>query len=507
VEVKMLKWILNKGLRFQIMLILLLVLSVPSAVLVWNVLVPSNMRTVVKGMQEDRLKNLLIYIDDTIDKDKIEQMDENEEKTSSFEAEISSKMGTLSKAVGGTNIGIYLPESRQTYIFGMQHNGEHPARFKGIPENEEEQGLKESLNEVSQKSSDKAYYSNYKNKEIIRYFHPLIQDSRTIAVLFDENVLPPGLHNEKSALIYLAFLGPLGFILGLILMIAIVKNMNSNISKISKGLVNMSHDLSYRLEPMGGDMGKIAESINNMADSLERKEKVEEHLKRAEKLASLGQMISGVAHEIRNPLSIIRGTVQLMEKNFKGIEGLDEYVRIVKEQSDRENNVIQELLDYARPAKQQLLKMDVNQLIKGVLSFTNKYIQDKHVTLKLELAECLPETLIDPDKIKQVFVNIIINACEAMENGGSFSIKTNKEDKWVKISFEDTGTGMDDEELQKIFNPYYTTKPKGTGLGLAISNGIIELHGGFIEVESKKGKGSVFTVALPFIKNGGETIG
>lgn len=503
----MLKWILNKGLRFQIILILLMVLSVPSAVVIWNVLVPSNMRTVVKGMQEDRLKNLLIYIDGTIDKNKIEEMDESGKKASSFEAEIKSKIGSLSKAVGGTNIGIYLPKSKQTYIFGMQHDSEHPAKFEGVPENEEEMGLKENLNEMLLMKTDKAYYSNYKNKEIVTYFHPLIYKDKTIAVIFDQNILPPGLHYDKSILIYLGLLGPLGFILGLILMIAIVKNMNSNIYKIRKGLESMSQDLSYRLEPMGGDMGKIAESINTMADSLEKKEKIEEHLKRSEKLASLGQMISGVAHEIRNPLSIIRGTVQLMEKNFKVIDGLDEYIKIVKEQSDRENSVIQELLDYARPAKQQLLKMDINLLVKSVLSFTNKYIQDKHVILKLELTEGIPEALIDPDKIKQVFVNIIINACEAMENGGTFSIKTKNEERWVKIFFEDTGVGMDEQEIQKIFNPYYTTKPKGTGLGLAISNGIIELHGGFIEVKSRIGEGSVFTIALPCSKDGGDKIG
>lgn len=503
----MLKWILNKGLRFQIILILFMALSVPSAVLIWNILVPSNMRTAVKSMQEERLKNLLIYIDGTIDKNKIAEMNESNEKTISFESEINSKMGSLSKAVAGTSIGIYMTEGKQIYIYGMQHNGDRPVKFKETAQNEEEKDLKESLDEASKGKTDKAYYLDYKNRELIRYLHPVIYNNNTIAVLFDENILPEGLHFNKFIFIYFGFLIPLGFILAFILMIAIVKNMNSNISKIRRGLENMSGNLSYRLQPMGGDMGRIADSINNMADCLEKKEKVEEYLKRSEKLASLGQMISGIAHEIRNPLSIIRGTVQLMKKNFKDVDGLDEYVRIVKEQSDRENNVIQELLDYARPAKQQLLKLDINSLIQSVLSFTNKYIQDKHITLKLELTSRLPEILIDPDKIKQVFVNIIINACEAMESGGTFCIRTKREDNWVKVCFEDTGVGMDEEELQKIFNPYYTTKPKGTGLGLAISNGIVELHGGFIEVKSKKGEGSVFTVVLPCSKNGGEVIG
>jgi signal transduction histidine kinase len=244
-----------------------------------------------------------------------------------------------------------------------------------------------------------------------------------------------------------------------------------------------------------------------MAKSIEDKEALEEQLIRAEKLASLGQMISGVAHEIRNPLGIIRGTVQLMEKNFKDVEGLDEYVRIVKEQSDRENRVIQELLDYARPSKKLLMSMNNNHLINGVLSFTNKYIQDRRVYLDLELYEAMPEIMMDCDKIKQVFVNIILNACEAMEKGGTLSIKTQLEGKWVKTYFEDTGVGIEEQELKSIFNPYYTTKPKGTGLGLAISNGIIEMHGGNIKVSSKKGEGTTFEVDLPINVKVGDEIG
>lgn len=502
----MLKWILNKGLRFQIILILVLVLSVPAAVLTWSVLVPSNMRTVVRTMQEDRLKNLLSYIDDNLDKAKIASLDQSQAEASGIEADINSKLGSLAKAVSGTNIGIYLTADKQAYIFGRQYNNEHPAKSKGIPENEDEQGLNERLNGIVQSRSDDADYLSYRNREIIRCYHPIIYGDKVVAVTWAESILPPELHHDRNVLIYVVFLGPLGFIAGFILMIAIVKNMNSNTYKIRKGLETMSGDLSYRLEPMGGDLGKITESINTMADSLEKKEKLEEHLKRAEKLASLGQMISGVAHEIRNPLSIIRGTVQLMEKNFKHVEGLNEYVKIVKEQSDRENSVIQELLDYARPSKQILMEMDINLLIKGVLSFTNKYIQDKHIILKLELQDNLPKLLIDPDKIKQVFVNIIINACEAMENGGNLNISTKQEGKWVKIYFEDTGIGMEEAHIQNIFNPYYTTKPKGTGLGLTISNGIIELHGGYIEVSSKKEKGSLFTVVLPSSVRKGEVI-
>jgi len=364
-----------------------------------------------------------------------------------------------------------------------------------------------SLKTVQGTKGDKVEYINYQEKEIQRYFHPLSLNDKVIAVTWSDNLLPPELKTTRNIFISLVFIVPLGLIISLLLLIAIIRNLNNNIKKIKHALETMSTDLSYRIEPMGGDIGSVADSINTMAEELEKKEKLEEQLARTEKLASLGQMISGVAHEIRNPLGIIRGTVQLMERDFKNDTRLAEYIKIVKEQSDRESKVIQELLDYARPSKQILLEIDINMLIKSVLSFTNKYIQDKHVKIINELQEKMSLVNIDCDKIKQVFVNIIINACEAMENGGILKISTKEENGFIITSFEDNGAGMDAEEIKNIFNPYYTTKASGTGLGLSISNGIIQLHGGSIEVTSKKGEGSKFIIKIPIYKREGENIG
>lgn len=488
----MLKWILNKGLRFQIILILLIVLIVPAGVLMWSILLPSKVGNVFRTMQEDRQSNLLLYIEENMNKQQLYNLNENIGDTSRDAEELILKLKSFSRTVRETSLGIYLPKYKKSYTFGNTHNdvmsltqGEVPSEFSN------------SLNEVATTQKDKVQYINYKNREILMCFHPIKYNSAVIAVSWDATAIPPEFNSNKSIRAYVFIFGPVGLMIGLILMIVIVDNSNKNINKIKRGLELMSSDLSYRIESMEGDIGKVSKSINIMANSLENKEKLEEQLKRSEKLASLGQMISGVAHEIRNPLSIIRGTVQLMERNFKNVEGLEEYVKIVKEQSDRENNVIQELLDYARPSKQLMMLMDINILIKGVLSFTNKYIGEKHVVLNLELQEEMPELLMDSDKIKQVFVNMILNACEAMEDGGNLKIRTEVDDKWVRTFFEDTGVGMDEVQMKNIFNPYYTTKPRGTGLGLAISNGIVEMHGGYIKVTSKKGIGSNFVVELP----------
>ncbi len=499
----MMKWILNKGLRFQIILVLIIALCVPAAVLVWNIFLPSKMSQAVRSMQEDRSRNFLEYIGDTIDKKKVSNL-KNIDNPESF---IASSFEPLSRSVRDTRIGIYVCSNEKRYAYGKLVDRSLHRKNDEIQYYEIEKDISERLKVVIDTKVDRVDYIEVDGREIQRYFHPILIDKEVVAVVWSDNFLPPELNTNRKIVISLIFIIPLGLIISLLLLLAIIKNLNSNIKKIKGGLEAMSSDLSIRIEDMGGDIGNVVESINIMAQTLQKKEKIEEDLARSEKLASLGHLISGVAHEIRNPLGIIRGTVQLMERDFKGDERLTEYVRIVKEQSDRESKVIQELLDYARPSKQILMNMDINVLIRSVLSFTNKYIQENHVCLKTEYGEKMPYVNMDCDKIKQVFVNIIINACEAMENGGTLTIITREEEGFIVSTFEDTGIGMDEIQIKNIFNPYYTTKSNGTGLGLSISNGIIGLHGGNIEVSSKSNGGSKFIVKLPCYKQGGEDSG
>lgn len=497
----MLKRFLNKSLRFQIIFVISLVLSLPAAVTLWNILIPSNVSNTVREMHEERLRSFIDYLDEAVNKEELYNLRIDDEKLQGVEQNLKIRLAPHFRLIKGTRIGLYIISEDKNFILGNQYDEKPFPQFKPLPGDRIESDINDDIKEVIEIRQDKTYYRSYDDREVVRYFRPLIYKDEVIAVLWDEAFLPQDLYAARRNLGYTIAFAFLALSIGLFLMIIIVNNQNKNIIKIRNGLESISKDLSYRIENLNGDIGKIAESINSMADTLQQKERLEEQLARAEKLASLGQMISGVAHEIRNPLGIIRGTVQLMERDFKKVKGLDEYVKIVKEQSDRENRVIQELLDYARPSKQILTEMDINVLIKSVLAFTNKYIQDKHVKLNLELADNLPNLVIDCDKIKQVFVNIIINACEAMENGGTLCITTTMEEKYIKIYFRDNGIGMDEMQLKNLFNPYYTTKSKGTGLGLSISNGIVEMHGGNIEVRSKKGDGSTFIVSLPVARS------
>jgi two-component system, NtrC family, sensor histidine kinase HydH len=502
----MLTRFLNKSLKFQIIFTIIIVISVPVVVTVWSILIPSNVSNTIKSMHQERLVNLLNYFDETITKEEIYNLRNNPEKFPSIEKRFKAKLEPNMRFINGTKLGIYIVHGGKDYILNNQRNDKEISGFKSDFLFEEiKQDLEKNISDTLQFKKEGTYYTNYGKLEMLRCLRPVTLNGEIIAVVWDEVVMPPNVNIVRRTITYTLVFVILSLITGLFLMITILKNLNKNVIKIRNGLETMPVNLSYRIENMGGDLGKVAESINKMTEALEQKEKLEEQLVRADKLASLGQMISGVAHEIRNPLSIIRGTVQLMERDFKEVKGIKEYVRIIKEQSDRENRVIQELLDYARPSRQILLDININGLIHSVLAFTDKYMQDKHVKLELSLDDALPMMTIDGDKIKQVFVNIIINACESMENGGTLSIRTAKEDKWIKTYFEDTGVGMDEIQVKSIFNPYYSTKPKGTGLGLSISNSIIQMHNGIIEVSSKKGEGSIFVVKLPYRKKDGET--
>lgn len=441
-------------------------------------------------------------MEESLNKEDLYSVKTDREKLKRFEEELRVKMGPLSRSMRDTWVGLYLPDSGRNYVFANYIDDKGFPHNKSLQTETAEGDLKEDIKEVIETKEEKTNHSEYKNREKIRYVRPIVLNNETVAVIWDETLLPPDTFSKRRTIGYIVLFGLLGLIFGLFLMIIIVRNLNKNIIKIRNGLERMSVDLSFRIENLGGDMGKIAEDINNMGEALKKREQLEEQLIRADKLASLGQLIAGVAHEIRNPLGIIRGTVQLMERDFKDVKGLEEYIKIVKEQSDRENRVIQELLDYARPSRQVFTEMDINVLVKSILSFTNKYIQDRHIKLQLSLEEGLSKIIMDCDKIKQVFVNIVINACEAMESGGTLSIMTERSGNFIRISFRDTGVGMDELQIRNLFNPYYTTKPKGTGLGLTISNGIVEMHGGSIQVNSKKGEGSVFIVSLPIDRNG-----
>ena len=235
----------------------------------------------------------------------------------------------------------------------------------------------------------------------------------------------------------------------------------------------------------------------------ELKEVAQKTVAEAERLAMIGQLAAGVAHEINNPLTGILLYCDLVLKSMAKDDSKRVTLEKISHEALRCKAIVKGLLDYSRQKKPETKETLVNQIIESSLSLVKNQALFQNIEIKKELEQSLPVIKIDPQQIQQVFMNIIINAAEAMEGKGELSIKSQLSDdkRYVVISFKDTGPGIPQENLKRIFEPFFTTKDAshGVGLGLAISKGIIENHNGSVEVSSESGKGTKFLIKLPIL--------
>ena len=226
---------------------------------------------------------------------------------------------------------------------------------------------------------------------------------------------------------------------------------------------------------------------------------------RADRLAILGQLAAGAAHEIRNPLAAIRSTIQYLSKGMKSDPDSLEMVNELMEEVDRINKIVQGLLSFSKSSELETTKVDIEQLLRQSLILLNNTIAKEQVTVDFDIKTKNTVVIADASQLKQVFLNIILNAVEAMSDCNEkrliFSIEGSRQldfsSRYLVISFTDTGKGIEQENIENIFNPFYTTKQDGTGLGLPISFGIVNRHGGEMEANSIPGKGTTIVVKLP----------
>jgi signal transduction histidine kinase len=218
-----------------------------------------------------------------------------------------------------------------------------------------------------------------------------------------------------------------------------------------------------------------------------------------EKLASVGRLSAGVAHEINNPLTTILTTAMLVQEDLDPQDPNYQELETITRETLRCRKIVTSLLDFARQSTPARKPCDINDIVKESFTLTQKQAAFKDVALKYEIDEKIPRVSLDKGQIQQAVINLIINAIEATEPGGSVFISTayKKYQERVEIVVSDTGQGIAENDLVKIFDPFYTTKDEGTGLGLAITHGIIEQHSGTIDAFSKPGRGTIFTVKLP----------
>ena len=319
-------------------------------------------------------------------------------------------------------------------------------------------------------------------------------------------------------------------LLSVILLIVIAYFTATRTTKPLKELIIATKEaakgyLSHRVQIKSQDeIGQLAASFNQMMIDLENltrnyqalnrtlEDKVREktralkeaqdQLVQSEKLSSLGKMAAGVAHEINNPLTSILINSHLLAEKLGKDDRYSENLELIIEETTRCNTIVSDLLHFSRQTQAIKELVDVNQVIEKVLLLLKNQILLRHVKVKTYLDKNLAKIIIDKNKIEQVFTNVILNALDAMpENkGGELSIesKISKDDRYLEIKFQDDGCGIPKECIGKIFDPFFTTKgTKGTGLGLSVTYGIVQQHGGKIDLQSEEGKGTTITISLP----------
>ncbi len=265
--------------------------------------------------------------------------------------------------------------------------------------------------------------------------------------------------------------------------------------------------LASSLDCMAKELENEKRELEEWANKLEKKveertneiKKIHSQLFRSEKLASLGKLAAGVAHEINNPLTGILTNSSLLLEDLSETDPKREDVEVIVKETIRCREIVKRLLDFAKQIAPQKKLTNINTLIENIILLVRNQTSFRNIKIEKNLSSDIPDIMIDPDQVQQVFINIILNASEAMTRGGELTIdsKMDSNGNSIVVSIKDTGPGIPEHLHEKIFDPFFTTKEQGTGLGLSISYGIIEQHGGTINLETEIAKGTTFTIQLP----------
>ena len=303
---------------------------------------------------------------------------------------------------------------------------------------------------------------------------------------------------------YLVFSVISALVPNLLLVLLIVRSISRPLQKITLAALQVTkgkYGTEVDLRKSNDEIGLLADSFNEMsrkmAADIEDLRTLNERLARAERLAAMGTLAAGVAHEVNNPLASISSLVQML-KSKNGDDSTAEKLELISTQIQRISRVTRDLTDFARVRPAARLRVDVNSIVDSSLRLANLDSEFQKLRLTIKKDASLPEIIADPDQLQQVFLNLLLNARDAMPDGGELVVSTFRRELNVCATVRDTGHGLDESVRGQIFDPFFTTKPagRGTGLGLSVCYGIVTAHGGRIEVEPHD-NGTEFTVILP----------
>jgi two-component system NtrC family sensor kinase len=356
---------------------------------------------------------------------------------------------------------------------------------------------------------DKGEDSEFKSSDRFEETSVAIRDngSKILEIAFDisekerEEISSTIIIANRIQITLLIILFPLSILLALFFTRHIITRLNRLMDVTQKFAVGDFSPITPTRKYMD-EFSHLAIALNNMMYEIEKRQHL---LVESHKLRAIGNLTAGVAHELNNPLNNIILTAEMMKESFKELseeESLDMINDLVV-QGERAQSVVNNLLDFARESETKTEYLHIEKLIDETIQLAKNQIKLSKIKLETNIDKNLPPLYGDRNLLIQVFLNLFINAIDSMPNGGKLSIKVSKEERtgFISIQISDTGSGIPNHILGSIFTPFFTTKPtsKGTGLGLSVSKGIIEKHGGDIDVESKVGVGTTFTVHLPIV--------
>ena len=269
------------------------------------------------------------------------------------------------------------------------------------------------------------------------------------------------------------------------------------LKNIEKNIVINNHEITIEISIHPLSLDNKNKGLVLFIEDITEIKKIKDQMQRNDKLATIGELATGIAHEIRNPLAIIKMIEQTMRSELKDNQDALLELEVIDEEVERANKVIKSLMELGKPSKNVRNSYSLNEIIEDVLIIVNNYSSQHNVEVCFQKAD-IPYAEVDKEQMKQAFVNLIVNAVDAMPQGGQLIISTEfLTDKWIKVVFRDSGEGIAEENIEKIFSPFFTTKTEGTGLGLSIVHRIIQDHGGIIKVSSKLEKGTCFELLFP----------
>ncbi|MEW6274488.1 MAG: ATP-binding protein [Bacillota bacterium] len=487
------------GFKRQLLLIVIILLIVPVLVMLYDVYFASKTDDILIVNLEKKLTGIAGGLGAQIEEQLFREP--AEKRMEALAAIFDQAAGPVAQANSGVRLGLYIPDNDQIIIHGYLH--EFGKRLPEEKKEREQRIYQEALKGIAavMKSGEPiTRLGRTWDDQFLEHLVPVRSDSRIIAVLWAEERMHPLFARSTKIRLFIRYITLTVFSFGVLASLLTITSLVRQVRTIKNGLLELEHNFAYRLPEMSGEMGQITGAINTLAAGLAEREQTIEQLRRSENLIALGKLVTHIAHELRNPVSIIQAVSEVLAsrlKNSPELKGYAEYVTKIQEQIERHNRLVGELLDFGRPDPGLIAPLSLNELISAILGDCALLLQQKKIAL--EFAPC-PEPLIiqgNQEKLKQVLINLLLNAVQAMPKGGKLTVRTEAVNHTARVLVRDTGVGISKEDLPQIFTPFYTKKAGGSGLGLAISQRIVQIHGGSISVESEPGAGTTFILSFP----------